>query len=266
MIQMDGSMVRIDDAREAMLEEAGWIRHFEESVPPDPEASGTQIAGMTGGKAIPRYQAWAVKDGYMPSLSWERAVGIALFDCRAQQYFEIPMNTEEAERIFGVDLSMAFSELTIQIPEYYSGGYWYGSRRMQMVVNIVYQDEIDRCFLLDFSRAELNEYREVTNLAEVVLAEYEAIEMTDEGWYLAGEGGEYFYLDEQGNRMEMPEAQDCCGYQDGYAMMNDEDGMAYVIDMDFRKVSEGYPADGVAQTGDMFVIYHGEEQTALFMK
>ena len=49
-------------------------------------------------------------------------------------------------------------------------------------------------------------------------------------------------------------------------MMIDGDGMAYVIDMDFQKVSEGYPADAVAQTGDMFVIYHGEEETALFMK
>lgn len=266
LVQMDGSMVRIDDAREAMWKDAGWSSHTYESVPLDPAESGVQIAGVGSGGGMPRYWAWAVKDGYMPSLSIELGVGIALFDCQTQQYFEIPMDTEEAEQIFGVNPQMAFSGLSIQIPEYYSGGYWYGSRGMQMVVNIAYQEEIDRCFLLDFSKAELNEYREVTNLAEVVLAEHETITMTDEGWYLASEGEEYFYLDEQGRRMEMPKAQDCSGYWDGYAMMIDGDGMAYVIDMDFQKVSEGYPADAVAQTGDMFVIYHGEEETALFMK
>lgn len=61
------------------------------------------------------------------------------------------------------------------------------------------------------------------------LAEYEYIELTEKGWYLAAEEGEYFYLDEQGSRIDMPDT-----------------------------------ADGVVLYGDLFVITQGDENKALF--
>ena len=45
-----------------------------------------------------------------------------------------------------------------------------------------------------------------------------------------------------------------------------EDGMAYVVDMDFQKVTQGYPAEHVALYGDMFVIINGEKETPLIME
>ena len=62
-----------------------------------------------------------------------------------------------------------------------------------------------------------------------------------------------------------PDTADCSAYYNGYAMIVEGDGMAYVVDMDFRKVSQGYPADGVALYDDLFIITQGEENKVLFI-
>lgn len=64
----------------------------------------------------------------------------------------------------------------------------------------------------------------------------------------------------------MPDVTDCSAYYNGYAMIVEEDGMAYVVDMDFQKVTQGYPAEHVALYGDMFVIINGEKETPLIME
>ena len=38
-----------------------------------------------------------------------------------------------------------------------------------------------------------------------------------------------------------------------------------LVDRDFNKVTEGYPADSVSQAGGMFCIAKGDEQTFLYM-
>ena len=47
--------------------------------------------------------------------------------------------------------------------------------------------------------------------------------------------------------------------------MLEKDGMAYFVDRDFNKMTEGYPADSVSQAGGMFCIAKGDEQTFLYM-
>lgn len=264
LVRTDGSVRRIDDAREDMWKAAGWQPHSDIYVEPDPEISGSQITGAGVGDAMPRYIQSTVKEGYMPVMSWEMGAGIALFDCQAQQYYEIDMTTDEARQTF-LGQHEWHDEVSWSIQEYYSDAQWYGNRGMQMVLCLQYQDGNSKSFLLDFSGAELNEYREVTNLSDIILAEYEYIELTEKGWYLAAEEGEYFYLDEQGSRIDMPDMVDCSAYYNGYAMIVEGDGMAYVVDMDFRKVTQGYPADGAVLYGDLFVIFQGEENKALFI-
>ncbi len=264
LVRTDGSVQRIDDAREDMWKAAGWQPHSDIYVEPDPEISGSQITGAGVGDAMPRYIQSTVKDGYMPVMSWEMGAGIALFDCQAQQYYEIDMTTDEARQTF-LGQHEWHDEVSWSIQEYYSDAQWYGNRGMQMVLCLQYQDGNSKSFLLDFSGAELNEYREVTNLSDIILAEYEYIELTEKGWYLAAEEGKYFYLDEQGSRIDMPDMVDCSAYYNGYAMIVEGDGMAYVVDMDFRKVTQGYPADGAVLYGDLFVIFQGEENKALFI-
>ena len=55
------------------------------------------------------------------------------------------------------------------------------------------------------------------------------------------------------------------GFYQGYALVLEKDGMAYLVDRDFDKVTEGYPADSVSQAGGMFCIAKGDEQTFLYM-
>ena len=240
LVRTDGSVQRIDDAREDMWKAAGWQPHSDIYVEPDPEISGSQVTGAGVGDAMPRYIPSTVKDGYMPVMSWEMGAAIALFDCQAQQYYEIDMTTDEARQTF-LGQHERHEEVSWSIQEYYSDAQWYGNRGMQMVLCLQYQDGNSKSFLLDFSRAELNEYREVTNLSDIILAEYEYIEI------------------------DMPDMADCSAYYNGYAMIVEGDGMAYVVDMDFRKVTQGYPADGAVLYGDLFVIFQGEENKALFI-
>ena len=67
----------------------------------------------------------------------------------------------------------------------------------------------------------------------------------------------WFYLDEQGNRVDSPEWADCSGFYQGYALVLEKDGMAYLVDRDFNKVTEGYPAASVSQAGGMFCLAKG---------
>lgn len=58
---------------------------------------------------------------------------------------------------------------------------------------------------------------------------------------------------------------DCSDFVGEYALVVEKDGMAYVVDTKFNKVSKGYPADGVYAGGDVLCVEKGEDVTYLFV-
>lgn len=140
---------------------------------------------------------------------------------------------------------------------YYSeDGATYYNRGMQIVIYIESNDDGSKhYFLADFSKVKEeekkieNEYDfeatepVVTNLEDVIIAHYDYIGLSASGNYLASMDGDWFYIDEKGEVVR--DYVDCSDFVGEYALVVEKDGMAYVVDTKFNKVSKGYPADGV---------------------
>ena len=97
----------------------------------------------------------------------------------------------------------------------------------------------------------------------MIIAHYDYIGLSASGNYLASKGDDWFYIDKKGENVR--DYVDCSDFAGGYALVVEGDGMAYVVDTEFNKVSEGYPADGVYVSGDMLCVEKGEEVTYLYV-
>jgi len=163
-----------------------------------------------------------------------------------------------------------------KVLNYGNEGITYFNRGMQVVIYIESNDDgSEHYFLADFSKATVeekqieNEYGfkatapVVTNLEDVILARYDYIKLSASGNYLAAEGDDWFYIDKKGKIVK--DYADCSDFVGDYALVVEEDGMAYVIDTEFNKVSESYPADSVHLSGDALCVVKGEEETYLFV-
>ena len=75
--------------------------------------------------------------------------------------------------------------------------------------------------------------------------------LSDTGYYMAGVDNDFFYVDRTGKKVA--DYKDCASFLDGYALVIEEDGMAYLVDEELNKVSEGQPADSVYRSNGALV-------------
>lgn len=190
------------------------------------------------------WPAYASRDGGLAAYAW----GVYLhtfFDFNTMKWYT-----------FGSELPQELAFESESIHYYYSNGKPYGNKGSQMVVS----NKSGRCFLLDFSRAQTDAAGYVLNMQEVVLAEYDTITLCSQGFIYAEDGGNQFYLDENGSPVTSFRPRSCSSFYDGYAAVIDNDGLAYIIDSDFNRVSDGYPADSVFQACGLLCIQNGSER------
>jgi len=166
-----------------------------------------------------------------------------------------------------------YSLLNVYEDDIYCGNY-----QKQVVLELEYKDE-SVCVLLDFAKAEYAETSsrdltdvggtkyydyEVTNLKDIIVAQYDHIRMSADGYHLASQGDKWFYIDESG--AVIAEYKACSEFRNGYALVMEDDGLAYLVDKGFNKLTEGKPATDVYVTDAAFVIVNGEEENYLVLK
>ncbi len=159
--------------------------------------------------------------------------------------------------------------------EYYSEGRWHKNIGKQVAMQIKsLEDNSVHSFLVDFSDAEqvLREIRGsygtasmpmVSNLSEIILAKYDYINLSPSGNYLVGDDGDWFYINAKGEKIA--DYEDCSDFVGDFALVIEDDGMAYVVDKKFNKVSKGYPADGVRSAVGALCIVNDGENTLLYV-
>lgn len=190
------------------------------------------------------WPAYASEDGYLAAYAWDVLLH-TLFDCNTMKWYT-----------FGLELPEDLLFESEYIHYYYSNGKAYGNKGMQMVIS----NEAGRYSLLDFTRARTDASGYVLNMPEVVIAEYDYIELCGEGYCYAEEGDRQFYLDENGRPVTSFQPVRCSAFYDGYAAVIDSDSLAYIVDADFNRVSAGYPADSVYQAYGLLCIQNGTER------
>ena len=116
--------------------------------------------------------------------------------------------------------------------------------------------------LVNMSLADCDAEGWVQNTADIIVAAYDSINLSDSPYYLASKDEKWFYIDDSGQIVH-DSFIDYTAFYGGYAMIIDVDGCAYMIDEEFNKVAGGYVADGVYTAGGIFVIEKGEEKIYL---
>ena len=154
------------------------------------------------------------------------------------------------------------------IKNVYEDGMYGGNYQKQVVLELKYQDksefeEKSSRDLTDFGGQKYYDYS-VTNLKDIIVAQYEYIRMSPDGYYLAGTEDDWFYIDKTG--VVVADFKDCSDFRNGYALIIEEDGLAYLVDKEFNKLTAGQPATSVHAMGDALVIVNGEEKTFLVFK
>ena len=145
----------------------------------------------------------------------------------------------------------------------------------QLVLKIIDTDTGNETyFLLDFTDAILEEVvvnemqgirdEVVTNISDIVKAQYAYIDLSLSGNYLTQKRkNDWCYINTEGD--VVADYVDCSDYVGEYAVVIEEDGLAYVIDTKFNKVSKGYPADSVASFGGALGIMKDGQCTLLYV-
>lgn len=224
----------------------------------------------------------AQSDGYIPLVGGVYSFVFGLIDADSgktvwtesyitfDEYYEDEDYADYAELSGDYTPDTAFSASYIEdtyINGYFRDGLLCFSKGKQMVYG---DSQKGICYLLDFSNAKTTSARKgsnrpagrVTNLQKLILAEYNYIRLSDSGYYQAFDGENWFYLDESGKKVEQSFL-NCGAFYNGYAVVLDVDGMAYLIDTGFNKVSEGYPADRVYTAEAIYCIVSGNQVTIL---
>ena len=231
----------------------------EEQEAEESDSDWANAGGMSFFSYEPGYPVQSPNGGYMICAPWMEASVFRLFDCNARRFLEFEM--------YGVEDNAGWNQFDEFWPQsFYDDGQLYSNKGTQVIMRgTVYEGEEAMDYLIDLSGARTDELGRVQNLSELILAEYPYIRFAGDGYTCASDGEEWFYLDGQGKRMESFQAADCTRFYMGYAMIL-EDGMAYIVDKNFEKVSEGYPADQVTILGGMFCAVKGDEQTLVIMR
>lgn len=100
------------------------------------------------------------------------------------------------------------------------------------------------------------DYDRVVLTEEALLFEADAIDMSNEKYWLVKKDGQYAYIDHAGNVMGMYE--DATEFSNGKALII-EGGTAYVIDESFTKIQELGKAISVTNYGEVFKIFMEED-------
>ncbi len=142
--------------------------------------------------------------------------------------------------------------------------YWtQGGNRVnldQQVVVYLGEEPGRKLYLLNFENAQTDEYGYV-NPSDVVIGSYDYIELNDSGNYLACNGDDWFYVNSKGEIVA--DFKDCSDFWNGYALIIDEDNLAYIINTEFEKMSAGYPADSVYLYGEALALENDGKITLL---
>ena len=156
--------------------------------------------------------------------------------------------------------SQVYGELRSYFDDYNNS---YNNLDMQVIASIectgTSSNPYIKDILLDFSKATVNKESVCTNLDDIVIAEHDYIGLSESGYYLASDNDDWFYIDHTGKKVA--DYKDCSAFYRGYALVIDDDNLAYLIDSNFKKVSEGYPATSVHRTVGSLVIVNGDQQT-----
>ncbi|MBR6536771.1 MAG: hypothetical protein IKT67_06180 [Lachnospiraceae bacterium] len=197
-------------------------------------------------------------------------------------YFGVGLLSKDGSEELMVDINELLKVCDLDVENY---SYWpeYFIKEGQHLYNIGKQmvlglesktDNKEYYFLLDFTKAEVEE-RElgtaeyswiekiVSNPEDVVVTVKNKIYLSESGNYFASQDDDRFYIDAKGNIIA--DFADCSEFVGDYALAIEEDGMAYVVDKKFQKVSEGYPADRVYASGNVLCIEKGEQTRYLYV-
>ena len=223
------------------------------------------VTGLPGGQV---YFVNSPRDGYGVMFTDNDILGrrIGLIEVENQE-----MVLLDAKEL--ISMSESEQKKTIALHNYYVDGQYYSNIGKKIVVSIgdAKRNTLE-CMLLDLSKAtvEMVEVRApwneeyvygiepmVSNTEEIIIAKYKEITICESGKCLASDGNNWFYLDQEGNILKS--YQDASEFRNGYAVVLDKDGFAYVIDAEFNKVSGKYMADSVLAIGDGFLLRGAEE-------
>ncbi len=116
--------------------------------------------------------------------------------------------------------------------------------------------------LVNMEKATCDENNWVQNYEDIVVATYDFIQLSGSPYYLASKEGKYFYIDAEGQVVH-DSFLDYTTFYNGYAVIIDVDGCAYMIDENFNKVAGGYEADAVSVMGGIFCVKNGEKEIYL---
>ncbi len=259
-IQKDGSTVWTDEALEAEMERI-WEEEEQSQGEQMPDRDWANVGGMSSFMYDPGYPVQSPNGGYMVCAPWLEASIFRMFDCNERRYLRFDTYRLEEGFVWN-----QFEEMWPQ--SFYDDGQWYANKGTQVVMRgfVTYGGEDHTDYLVDFSKARTDELGNVLNLSDLILAEYPYISLAGDGYYAASDGESWFYLNEQGSMVNSARWTDCSGFYDGYALVVEEDGMAYVVDKNFDKVTEGYPADSVSRSGGMLCVRKGDEQTFIYIR
>ena len=263
---------------------AYWFGDYDENLNP------TIVNGTKEGAKKIFYSGGGIKwslgpraDGYLPftgGTGWEETGEIGLLrETDGKEYCIVYGDSDAINRAYSGLPGGVLQGNAMFLTEYYRDGMPMYNKGTQMVLQVEsWDDTIGRdeennliyYYLLDLSNAKLGVYQAgtayerevVTNPNDLILAQYDYIQLSDSGYYLASDGESWFYLDEKGKKIDQTFL-DCSAFYNGYAIVLDTDGMAYLIDKEFNKVSEGYPADSVSTAEAVFFAYLGDKITIL---
>ena len=118
--------------------------------------------------------------------------------------------------------------------------------------------------LLDFSKAKFSTSEEegkqetvmdnkISNISDIMVANYDYIELSSLGIHYVWNDGCAFYIDNEGTVLN--EYKRCSNFLQGYAMVVDDNKKAYMVDGEFNKVSELFDAESVVTLGSAFGLY-----------
>lgn len=162
-----------------------------------------------------------------------------------------------------------------QYSSFYDGGQYHANLGTQFAVTVAFPNNTVRYYWFDMSDAEYTEkndgsgavYKEYSgaDFSDILVGEYDCIELSSSGVYLASDGTGWMYVDGATGKI-LAAYDDASSFtEDGYALVI-KDGVAYVIDRSFQKVSGDYTAEGVYCAGDALALVNQDTTTYLFVQ
>lgn len=147
-----------------------------------------------------------------------------------------------------------FSNAALEGDDQYNGESVYNRGTISVWTYYDCDKNVTDYYLMDLARAKFDESGKVVNWDEVCLLETEDIKFSKTGFHYCNDG----YIDDSGNQIDK-DYKEVTFFVHGYALVLDQNGMAYFIDTEFNKVSNEYPADEVSNGNSCFTIRNGDD-------